>query len=75
MFYLKFSYYQTHYNKKQSLNDILNRSLSEKSGKPNMPIMFGSTSKITYPGAGVALVASSVENLEFFKNLVEFSGN
>ncbi len=39
----------------------------EKSGKPNMPIMFGSTSKITYPGAGVALMAASVDNLEFFK--------
>jgi len=39
----------------------------EKSGKPNMPIMFGSTSKITYPGSGVALMAASVDNLEFFK--------
>lgn len=39
----------------------------EKSGNPNMPIMFGSTSKITYPGSGVALMAASVENLEFFK--------
>ena len=39
----------------------------KKSGKPNMPIMFGSTSKITYPGSGVALMAASVDNLEFFK--------
>lgn len=39
----------------------------EKNGNPNMPIMFASTSKITFPGNGVALVSASVENLNNFK--------
>jgi DNA-binding transcriptional MocR family regulator len=32
-----------------------------------MPIMFASTSKITFPGSGVALISSSTENLNNFK--------
>lgn len=39
----------------------------EKYGNPNMPIMFASTSKITFPGSGVALISSSTENLNNFK--------
>ncbi len=39
----------------------------EKTGRPNMPIMFGSTSKITFPGSGVALIAASKQNLDFMK--------
>ena len=42
----------------------------EKAGNPNMPIMFASTSKITYPGAGIALFASSIENVNFIKKLL-----
>lgn len=38
-----------------------------KHGNPNMPIMFASTSKITFPGNGVALVSASSENLKNFK--------
>lgn len=33
---------------------------------PNRPFVFASTSKITLPGAGVALFASSAENLAWF---------
>ena len=32
-----------------------------------MPIMFGSTSKISFPGSGVSLIAASKENLDFMK--------
>src|SRR3546814_13645140 len=39
--------------------DIL--TLAAASGHPHRPIMFASTSKITYAGAGVALLAGSVE--------------
>lgn len=39
----------------------------EKAGNPNMVYMFSSTSKITYPGSGVALIASSVANIEHMK--------
>ena len=36
----------------------------ENAGNPNMPIMFASTSKISYPGAGVACLVSSVNNIK-----------
>jgi DNA-binding transcriptional MocR family regulator len=43
--------------------DIL--SLSRRAGYPNRPFIFGSTSKITFPGSGLALFASSRANLEW----------
>lgn len=44
--------------------DIL--SLAASSGNPNRPIMFASTSKITYAGAGVAFIAASSENITWY---------
>jgi DNA-binding transcriptional MocR family regulator len=35
-------------------------------GHPNRPLVFGSTSKITFAGAGVALFASSAENVRWY---------
>ena len=35
-------------------------------GHPNRPFVFGSTSKITFAGAGVALFASSAENVRWY---------
>jgi len=37
----------------------------KKAGHPNRPLMFTSTSKITFPGAGVAAMAASRDNIEF----------
>jgi DNA-binding transcriptional MocR family regulator len=37
----------------------------KKAGNPNLAYMFGSTSKITMPGAGVAFFAASRENIDF----------
>lgn len=37
----------------------------KKAGNPNMVYMFGSTSKITFPGAGVGYMAMSKDNVEF----------
>lgn len=37
----------------------------KKAGNPNRAFMFGSTSKITFPGAGVSFFAASKENLDF----------
>jgi aspartate/methionine/tyrosine aminotransferase len=44
--------------------DIL--SLASAAGHPHRPIMFASTSKITYAGAGVAFLAGSVENVRWY---------
>ena len=56
--------YNVHYiyNNTKLLN-ILDEC--KKAGNPNMVYMFGSTSKITLPGAGVAFIAASKENIDF----------
>lgn len=41
----------------------------EEAGNDDRAIVLASTSKITYPGAGIAAVASSVSNIEWFKNI------
>lgn len=42
----------------------------ENAGNPNMVYMFSSTSKISYPGSGVAVLASSVSNIEHIKKQI-----
>ena len=44
--------------------DIL--SLASAAGHPHRPIMFASTSKITFAGAGVAFLAGSVETVTWY---------
>ena len=44
--------------------DIL--SLAAASGHPNRPIVFASTSKITYAGAGIAALAASEANIAWY---------
>jgi DNA-binding transcriptional MocR family regulator len=44
--------------------DIL--SLAAAAGHPHRPIMFASTSKITYAGAGVAFLGGSVETVKWY---------
>ena len=51
-----------------SIPDILTEC--KKCGRPNMAIVFASTSKVTYPGCGVALMASGAENVAQFKKLI-----
>jgi DNA-binding transcriptional MocR family regulator len=44
--------------------DVL--TLAAAAGHPHRPIMFASTSKITYAGAGVAFLAGSVETVKWY---------
>lgn len=44
--------------------DVL--TLAAAAGHPHRPIMFASTSKITFAGAGVAFLAASVENVAWY---------
>ena len=48
--------------------DIL--SLCRKAGNPDMVYEFASTSKITFPGAGVSCMAASVENQKYIQSLL-----
>lgn len=45
-------------------------SLCEQAGRPDMVYEFASTSKITYPGAGISVMASSVENIRYMSKLM-----
>ena len=49
-------------DRRDTLADIF--ELSREAGNPNRPFFFASTSKITFPGAGVAVMAASPENLK-----------
>ncbi len=46
------------------LADLL--AACERAGSPNRAVVFGSTSKITFAGAGVAFLGSSVENIAWW---------
>ncbi len=43
-----------------------------KAGNPDLPIIFTSTSKITFPGAGVAAQAASPNNVSMLKGRMKF---
>ena len=44
-------------------------SLCAKAGNPDMVFEFASTSKITFPGAGISVLASSEANIAYISNL------
>ena len=45
-------------------------TLCREAGNPNMVYEFASTSKITFPGAGISVMASSKENIKYMENLM-----
>ncbi|MDE7262849.1 MAG: aminotransferase class I/II-fold pyridoxal phosphate-dependent enzyme [Oscillospiraceae bacterium] len=50
--------------------DIL--SLCREAGNPDLVFEFASTSKVTCPGAGVAVMAASVDNIKYISGLMTF---
>ena len=52
----------------EPFRDII--TLCAKAGRPNMVYEFASTSKITFPGAGISVLASSEENIEYHAGLI-----
>ena len=45
-------------------------SICREAGNPDMVFEFASTSKVTFPGAGVSVMASSVENIKYMTSLI-----
>ena len=52
----------------QPFRDII--SLCAEAGRPNMVYEFASTSKITFPGAGMSVMASSEANIKYMTKLI-----
>lgn len=52
----------------EPFEDII--SLCEAAGRPNMVYEFASTSKITFPGSGISVMASSQENIAYMTRLI-----
>ncbi|MBQ7857192.1 MAG: aminotransferase class I/II-fold pyridoxal phosphate-dependent enzyme [Oscillospiraceae bacterium] len=52
----------------EPFRDII--SLCAEAGRPNMVYEFASTSKITFPGAGMSVMASSEENIAYNLKLI-----
>ncbi len=52
----------------EPFRDII--SLCAQAGRPNMVYEFASTSKITFPGAGISVLASSEENINYHLELI-----
>ncbi len=42
----------------------------EKAGNPDIVYMFGSTSKISFPGSGVSAIATSLKNMDYIKKFM-----
>ncbi|MCR5655668.1 MAG: aminotransferase class I/II-fold pyridoxal phosphate-dependent enzyme [Lachnospiraceae bacterium] len=56
------------YEEKEKQVEILDIiSEAEKAGNPDIVYEFASTSKVSFPGAGISAVASSLTNLEWIK--------
>lgn len=54
----------------EKLKNIL--TACKRTGNPERPFIFGSTSKITFAGTGLSLMAGSEKNVEFIKRQIFF---
>ena len=57
------------YDEGDTLLDILPEC--EKAGNGNLPLIFTSTSKISYPGSGVSALGGSKENIDYIKSIMQ----
>lgn len=57
-------------DKQDQLKDIL--QTCKDAGNGNRVYMFSSTSKVTFPGAGVAMMGASKENADFLRQQISF---
>ncbi len=58
------------YDEHDELLNILEEC--KKAGNPDMVFIFGSTSKISFPGGGIAAIGASEENINFLKEQMSF---
>ena len=58
------------YDEHDDILDVLDEC--EKAGNPDMAYVFASTSKITWPGHGIAAMAASKANIDDIKKLMAF---
>jgi DNA-binding transcriptional MocR family regulator len=65
--------YAVHHLTDQETKSADALGLAAASGHPNRPIVFASTSKITFAGAGVAALAASAENRAWFLQRLGFA--
>jgi DNA-binding transcriptional MocR family regulator len=65
--------YAVHHLTEQETKSADALGLAAASGHPNRPIMFASTSKITFAGAGVAALAASPENKAWYLQRLNFA--
>jgi len=45
-------------------------ALCREAGRPDMVFEYASTSKVTLPGAGISVMAASVDNIQYMSNLI-----
>jgi DNA-binding transcriptional MocR family regulator len=65
--------YAVHHLTEQETKSADALGLAAASGHPNRPVMFASTSKITFAGAGVAALAASAENKAWYLQRLGFA--
>lgn len=63
-----YSIHHLYDDKQDYLLEILDECA--KAGNPDIVYKFGSTSKVTFPGSGIAALASSKKNLDFIKSVI-----
>ena len=47
-------------------------SICREAGNPDMVFEYASTSKVTFPGAGISVMASSVDNIKYMAGLITY---